>query len=84
LKCRQRKKQWLTSLQAKVDWYTQENAALSSQVEQFKEEIATLKALLLAHKDCPVARRNGATSEMVSQAVGQAPVYGPAVNAGYR
>src|SRR5688572_8150243 len=59
LKCRQRKKQWLASLQAKVELYSSENDALTAQVTSLREEIVSLKTLLLAHKDCPVARSNG-------------------------
>ncbi|PWW72396.1 hypothetical protein C7212DRAFT_355066 [Tuber magnatum] len=59
LKCRQRKKQWLASLQAKVEIYSSENDALTAQVTSLREEIVSLKTLLLAHKDCPVARSNG-------------------------
>ncbi|RPA80400.1 hypothetical protein BJ508DRAFT_327306 [Ascobolus immersus RN42] len=53
LKCRQRKKQWLASLQKKVEIYTSENDALSAQVTSLREELVALKTLLLAHKDCP-------------------------------
>ncbi|KAF3932063.1 hypothetical protein ABW20_dc0105108 [Dactylellina cionopaga] len=59
LKCRQRKKQWLANLQAKVEYYGAENDALNSQVTNLREEILTLKTLLLAHKDCPVSRSTG-------------------------
>ncbi|CUS15265.1 unnamed protein product [Tuber aestivum] len=59
LKCRQRKKQWLASLQAKVEIFSSENDALTAQVTSLREEIVSLKTLLLAHKDCPVARSNG-------------------------
>lgn len=59
LKCRQRKKQWLSNLQAKVDFYGSENDALSAQISQMREEIVNLKTILLAHKDCSVARANG-------------------------
>ncbi|KAI8826741.1 uncharacterized protein EV422DRAFT_562794 [Fimicolochytrium jonesii] len=59
LKCRQKKKQWLQSLQAKVDHLTDNNGALQSQATQLREEILNLKTLLLAHRDCPVAKQNG-------------------------
>lgn len=58
LKCRQRKKQWLQNLQAKVEFYGQENDQLTSQVTSLREEIVNLKTMLLAHKECPVARNN--------------------------
>ena len=75
LKCRQRKKQWLSSLQQKVDWYTRENEMLSSEVGQLREQVTALKTLLAAHKDCPVAQQNGATPESIAQAVGQTSVF---------
>ncbi|KAH0542327.1 hypothetical protein FGG08_003264 [Glutinoglossum americanum] len=62
LKCRQRKKQWLANLQAKVEIFSSENDALSAQVTQLREEIVNLKTLLLAHKDCPVSQAQGMTS----------------------
>lgn len=58
LKCRQRKKQWLQNLQAKVEFYGHENDQLTAQVTSLREEIVNLKTMLLAHKDCPVARNN--------------------------
>ncbi|EEH04839.1 conserved hypothetical protein [Histoplasma capsulatum G186AR] len=66
LKCRQRKKQWLQSLQTKVEYYSNENDALSSTVTQLREEIVNLKTLLLAHKDCPVSQAQGLNSIMVN------------------
>ncbi|PTU21424.1 hypothetical protein P175DRAFT_0500326 [Aspergillus ochraceoroseus IBT 24754] len=59
LKCRQRKKQWLANLQAKVELFTSENDALTTTVTQLREEIVNLKTLLLAHKDCPVTQAQG-------------------------
>ncbi|CAG8478110.1 5633_t:CDS:2 [Paraglomus brasilianum] len=59
LKCRQRKKQWLANLQAKVEYLTNENEQLQSQATSLREEILNLKTLLLAHKDCPIAQANG-------------------------
>lgn len=59
MKCRQRKKQWLNNLQAKVEFLTSDNERLQLQSEALKQEIVNLKTLLLAHKDCPVAQANG-------------------------
>jgi ATF/CREB family transcription factor len=59
LKCRQRKKQWLANLQAKVELFSTENDALSATVTQLREEIVNLKTLLLAHKECPVSQAQG-------------------------
>ncbi|KAG0215684.1 hypothetical protein BGX28_008930 [Mortierella sp. GBA30] len=65
LKCRQRKKQWLSNLQAKVEYLTTDNEHLQNQTAQLRDEIIHLKALLLAHKDCPVAQANGVFAEAI-------------------
>lgn len=57
LKCRQRKKQWLANLQAKVEIFSSENDALNQQVNTLREEILNLKTILIAHKDCPIAQQ---------------------------
>ncbi|KAK4925774.1 hypothetical protein LTR28_012210 [Elasticomyces elasticus] len=59
LKCRQRKKQWLANLQQKVEIFSTENDALAATVTQLREEIVSLKTLLIAHKDCPVSQAQG-------------------------
>ncbi|KAJ4228759.1 Transcription factor [Fusarium falciforme] len=69
LKCRQRKKRWLTNLQTKVEMFNTENDALTAQVTQLREEAVNLKTLLFAHKDCPVTHRHGLHGAFVSQAI---------------
>ncbi|KAI8076502.1 uncharacterized protein B0P05DRAFT_546125 [Gilbertella persicaria] len=54
LKCRQRKKQWLQNLQAKVEYLTADNEQLHMQANALREELIQLKTLLMAHKDCPI------------------------------
>lgn len=66
LKCRQRKKQWLANLQAKVEYLTNDNEHLQNQTAILRDEIIHLKALLLAHKDCPVAQANGVYPDTIS------------------
>ena len=70
LKCRQRKKQWLANLQNKVEIFSAENDALSSQVTQLREEIVNLKTLLLAHKDCAVSHQQGLGGAAMQQVIG--------------
>ncbi|KAG9070608.1 hypothetical protein KI688_008146 [Linnemannia hyalina] len=65
LKCRQRKKQWLTNLQAKVEYLTNDNEHLQGQTAALRDEIIHLKALLLAHRDCPVAQANGVYADSI-------------------
>ncbi|CAM1500711.1 Fc.00g098730.m01.CDS01 [Cosmosporella sp. VM-42] len=67
LKCRQRKKQWLANLQSKVEMFSSENDALTSQITQLREEVVNLKTLLLAHKDCPVTQQQGLHGAFMSQ-----------------
>ncbi|KAF9191187.1 hypothetical protein BGZ51_007638 [Haplosporangium sp. Z 767] len=66
LKCRQRKKQWLQNLQEKVEYLTVDNENLQRQTSMLRDEIIHLKALLLAHKDCPVAQANGVYPDTIS------------------
>ncbi|GAA5983567.1 hypothetical protein JCM11641_007286 [Rhodosporidiobolus odoratus] len=58
LKCRQRKKAWLQSLQTKVELLTTDNDQLQSTVNNLKEEVNSLRAILAAHSNCPVAMQN--------------------------
>jgi len=46
LKCRQRKKQWLQSLQAKVEFLTNENDRLTAALVSSREEISRLSTLV--------------------------------------
>ena len=55
LKCRQRKKAWLANLQSKVEMLTTDNDTLQQTVTNLKEEIQSLRAILQAHANCPVA-----------------------------
>ncbi|KAL9538867.1 hypothetical protein MBANPS3_010622 [Mucor bainieri] len=53
LKCRQRKKQWLSNLQTRVEYLTNDNDQLQMEANALRKEIMDLKTLLVAHKDCP-------------------------------
>jgi ATF/CREB family transcription factor len=70
LKCRQRKKQWLANLQAKVELFSTENDTLSQTVTQLREELVNLKTLLLAHKDCPVSVQQGIAGPAMAMYLG--------------
>jgi len=58
LKCRQRKKAWLSSLQTKVEYLTADNETLQATIQQLRDEIGTLRSVLIGHKDCPVFNSN--------------------------
>nr|XP_040049547.1 cyclic AMP-dependent transcription factor ATF-7a isoform X2 [Gasterosteus aculeatus aculeatus] len=53
-RCRQKRKQWVSSLERKAEELCTLNVSLSNEVSLLRNEVAHLKQLLLAHKDCPV------------------------------
>jgi ATF/CREB family transcription factor len=56
--------------------YGTENDALNATVQSLREEIVSLKTLLLAHKDCPVARANGVQLDIAALATTATNDYG--------
>ncbi|CDS02918.1 hypothetical protein LRAMOSA00320 [Lichtheimia ramosa] len=57
-KCRLRKKQWLTNLQNQVEYMDTDNRQLEHQILRLREEILNLKTLIVAHKDCTIAKEH--------------------------
>ncbi|XP_048838682.1 cyclic AMP-dependent transcription factor ATF-7a isoform X1 [Brienomyrus brachyistius] len=53
-RCRQKRKLWVNSLEKKAEELSTMNVSLSNEVSLLRNEVAHLKQLLLAHKDCPV------------------------------
>ncbi|XP_028308152.1 cyclic AMP-dependent transcription factor ATF-7a isoform X1 [Gouania willdenowi] len=53
-RCRQKRKLWVGSLEKKAEDLSSLNVSLSNEVSLLRNEVAHLKQLLLAHKDCPV------------------------------
>ncbi|ELU06561.1 hypothetical protein CAPTEDRAFT_125951 [Capitella teleta] len=53
-RCRQKKKAWIGNLENKADDLQSLNVRLQNEVTVLKSEVAQLKGLLLAHKDCPI------------------------------
>uniref|UniRef100_A0A3B4U940 Cyclic AMP-dependent transcription factor ATF-7 n=1 Tax=Seriola dumerili TaxID=41447 RepID=A0A3B4U940_SERDU len=53
-RCRQKRKLWVSSLEKKAEELSTLNVSLSNEVSLLRNEVAHLKQLLLAHKDCPV------------------------------
>uniref|UniRef100_A0A8C4QSS4 Activating transcription factor 2 n=2 Tax=Eptatretus burgeri TaxID=7764 RepID=A0A8C4QSS4_EPTBU len=53
-RCRLKRKAWVFSLEKKAEELTETNTQLQSEVTMLRREVAHLKQLLLAHKDCPV------------------------------
>ncbi|KAJ2704420.1 Transcription factor [Coemansia sp. IMI 203386] len=59
LKCRQRKKKQLKELQERHDFISMQNEALRADYLKLREVSLNLRALLVAHRECPVAQANG-------------------------
>ncbi|OCT63649.1 cyclic AMP-dependent transcription factor ATF-2 isoform X2 [Xenopus laevis] len=53
-RCRQKRKVWVQSLEKKAEDLGSFNGQLQNEVTLLRNEVAQLKQLLLAHKDCPV------------------------------
>ncbi|XP_041459199.1 cyclic AMP-dependent transcription factor ATF-7-like isoform X1 [Lytechinus variegatus] len=53
-RCRNKRKQWINDLENRAEELTQTNSVLNNEVGKLRNEVAHLKELLLAHKDCPV------------------------------
>ncbi|XP_036401159.1 cyclic AMP-dependent transcription factor ATF-2 [Megalops cyprinoides] len=65
-RCRQKRKVWVQSLEKKAEDLSSVNGQLQNEVTLLRNEVAQLKQLLLAHKDCPVTamqKRSGYHSE---------------------
>uniref|UniRef100_A0A8C7S4U6 Cyclic AMP-dependent transcription factor ATF-7 n=1 Tax=Oncorhynchus mykiss TaxID=8022 RepID=A0A8C7S4U6_ONCMY len=56
-RCRQKRKVWVNSLEKKAEELSSMNVSLANEVSLLRNEVAHLKQLLLAHKDCPVTTR---------------------------
>nr|NP_001071657.1 transcription factor protein [Ciona intestinalis]BAE06316.1 transcription factor protein [Ciona intestinalis] len=55
-RCRSKKKNWVVGLESKAKTLSQTNVMLQNEITQLKDEIASLKQLLLSHRDCPITK----------------------------
>ncbi|KAL6423351.1 hypothetical protein ACFW04_010161 [Cataglyphis niger] len=56
MRARAKRKAWIQELQRTVTNVNEANAALQMEVKALRSEVAKLKTLLLAHKDCPITK----------------------------
>lgn len=56
MRARAKRKEWIQDLQRTVTNVNEANTVLQMEVKTLRKEVARLKALLLAHKDCPVTK----------------------------
>ncbi|XP_068603989.1 cyclic AMP-dependent transcription factor ATF-7a [Brachionichthys hirsutus] len=66
-RCRQKRKIWVSSLEKKAEELCTMNVSLSNEVSLLRNEVAHLKQLLLAHKDCPVTTLQKKTAYLAAE-----------------
>uniref|UniRef100_A0AAZ1Y399 BZIP domain-containing protein n=1 Tax=Oreochromis aureus TaxID=47969 RepID=A0AAZ1Y399_OREAU len=66
-RCRQKRKLWVNSLEKKAEELSTLNVSLSNEVSLLRNEVAHLKQLLLAHKDCPVTTLQKKTAYLAAE-----------------
>lgn len=64
-KCRQKKKEKIERMQRETVQFEQENNMLQGTVGELEQEIKELKAILLSHRECPVAQGNGFNQSLI-------------------
>lgn len=55
-RCRMKKKRWIMQLKKETECVLNENQTLQVELSSLRAEIAHLKTLLLAHRNCSVTR----------------------------
>uniref|UniRef100_UPI003AACFEB5 cyclic AMP-dependent transcription factor ATF-7a isoform X2 n=1 Tax=Centroberyx gerrardi TaxID=166262 RepID=UPI003AACFEB5 len=68
-RCRQKRKLWVNSLEKKAEELSSMNVSLSNEVSLLRNEVAHLKQLLLAHKDCPVTTLQKKTAYLAEESM---------------
>lgn len=56
MRARAKRKAWIQQLERTVTNVNETNVALQMEIKVLRTEVAKLKTLLLAHKDCPVTK----------------------------
>lgn len=56
MRCREKRKTWVKELERRANDMLRTNAQLQHEVSMLRDEVAQLKTLLLAHRDCPVTQ----------------------------
>ncbi|XP_033107400.1 cyclic AMP-dependent transcription factor ATF-2-like isoform X2 [Anneissia japonica] len=60
-RCRNKRKHYIQNLEKRAEDFQTTNTSLQNEVTVLRNEIAQLKQLLLAHKDCPITERQRKT-----------------------
>lgn len=56
MRCREKRKTWVKELERRANEMLKTNGQLQHEVSMLRDEVAQLKTLLLAHRDCPVTQ----------------------------
>lgn len=56
MRCRKKRKSWIEGLERRAEEMLTTNQQLQLEVATLRREVADLKTLLLAHKDCPITQ----------------------------
>lgn len=70
-RCREKRKIWVQQLEKKADDLSNTNAHLQGEITLLRTEVAQLKSLLLAHKDCPVTIAQQRNNQMLNHQVAE-------------
>ena len=62
-----KRKSWIGSLEKKGEELQDVNVRLQQEVTLLRSEVAQLKTILLAHKDCPVTRQQRSQGQLSIQ-----------------
>lgn len=71
LKCRQRKKQLFQKMEDELAYFLQGHRELSAQVVQLREQILTLRGIIIQHKDCPALLQSVGGPQQLHNILGQ-------------
>lgn len=66
-RCRQKRKSWIYNLESKAEELSSVNNKLQSEIKSLRGEVAHLKQLLIAHKDCPITIQQQSQGQMFPQ-----------------
>ncbi|ODV80785.1 uncharacterized protein CANTADRAFT_20349 [Suhomyces tanzawaensis NRRL Y-17324] len=71
-KCRQRKKQLIQKMEDELSFYSTGYRELSAQVSQLRDQVITLKGVLVSHKDCSMLAQSVGGFEALNMIIQQA------------
>lgn len=71
-KCRQRKKQLINKMEEELSYYSSGYRELSAHVSQLRDQLITLKGIIVGHKDCNMLAQSVGGFEQLNNIIQQA------------